>query len=204
MDNTKCPICHNEADSSRGRGRGTSRYSCRTCGQYTITASAREDTIHQWWNRQDTVSLAKLSAFVKAWTLRHPEGISLRTEHEKPKALPNPVFTLEEALNAFPRTMSDRIDRALLNLECMASKLDSWIELQYKTDYPVVYAEDEKEASFLINIIGKQDLIEWTLDPMKVHLGTTDIGVRLTARGWQRIDELQRSCLHVQVAEGVA
>ena len=187
-----CAICH-----KRGKGVDPKysslpvfAYSCSTCGHYTLGISADKDQIPKFWNKQDHASLAKLSAFIKEYNLRTDKTVSLINANDSEDGLPGYVFTVDEALKAFPSSISERFDRILLNLDQMAKKLNESANLVFDIDYPLLYAQDAEEAWETIIMLQKMGYVEIrSTDERPKRVAAS---IKLLYQGWQRIDELRR------------
>lgn len=136
------------------------------------------------WDENDVYHLARLSAFTRERTLRGFPLVTLVRPSSHPCS--EETCTVEEALEVFPKTIAQRLDKALLNLERMSKKPGAWIDIDPKRDYPIAYAEDEEVFEFFLDSLAKDEYIE------RKPSGSVN-SIRLGTKGLNRVADLQRA-----------
>ncbi len=184
-DSVTCKICGMKC--SDGRQVGTNdvmEYDCSRCGNYSITQEAATNLEAAATNKQDR---AKVAAYLRERTLRGDSRIRILSQQSPNRAFDTPVTTVDEIVrDRFPRTISERLDRALKNLYRLSAQLGDRIWLDPSMDCPVVFAEHKDSFEFIVNALQEAGWIR--IDPVQ---GTTE--TVLTARGLNRIAELERT-----------
>lgn len=138
-----CLICGQDCTHARRIGnRDVTVYTCPTCGEYGLSRPAALNL--KTTPQEDK---AKLSAYLRE---RHIQGDHLITlvnqAHESSDIL---IVALSDAIaSGFPRTIADRLDRALRNLHRLSPRPGFEIHLNPETDYPVVFAENPGTVNF--------------------------------------------------------
>jgi nucleoside 2-deoxyribosyltransferase len=151
---------------------------CDTCGQYAWTLEAQSALINL--NSEDK---AKLSAYFRE---RSIEQAPLITMMENPAGSDILGITIDEILKfRFPGSISERIDRALLNLYRQSTTLGATFNLTADKDYPIVFAKNANEFLFITHALNEAGWVTCE----RVMGGAL---ISLTLLGWNRIDELQR------------
>lgn len=84
-------------------------------------------------------------------------------------------------------TPLENINLTLLMVMKKQSRADEYVNVNFKTDYTLVYAHDANEFNYLAQTLIKQGLLESN----KVISGP--LGVRLTPDGWKQALELQKT-----------
>lgn len=177
-----CPLCNHEA-SIRDAGYPYSIYEieCPVCGSYAITREAVDDII----DNPKFADSTKVSSYTRERTAKR-QNITIYSE-EPSSALDRPWATIHRIVDSFPKAISERLDKSLINL----SKLSKFAgdEINITTDdYPSFYVESKesslKEQSFIL-----QQLI----DDGYISGRTTFPGkFSITAKGWSKIYDLEK------------
>jgi nucleoside 2-deoxyribosyltransferase len=96
---------------------------------------------------------------------------------------------IEIIFDSIPKLSSplENLNLTLLLIMTRQKRADEYIDLKLGTDFPLVYAHDTGEYSFLYHILKDQELIETPGSFDTVGLA------RLTPQGWQRAIELQKT-----------
>ena len=154
---------------------------CKTCGKYAWTHEVEPVLGHL-----SSDDKGKLSAYFRERFIKHEP---LMTLVENPSGSDIPAIAIDEILKfRFPESISERIDRALLNLYRLSSYLGETFLFNADSDYPVVFAKNANEFRFITDTLKAAD---WTT----CQRVTGGAHVSLTVQGWNRIDELQRRWL---------
>src|SRR5690349_19558025 len=137
---TPCPICLGVAEREwTPDNRLVHHYECETCGEFLVP----EVVLAQRAPLAPNDSGYRLSAFIRERKLRGADPpiffISLEGVGQPP---PNSVL-IDDALAAFPDTVSGRLDRTLLNVARLSPKPGARVHLTNNRDYPIGYAEDD-------------------------------------------------------------
>lgn len=156
---------------------------CETCGQYAWTHEVKFII-----DKLSSDDKAKLSAYFKERSMKQEPLITLT---ENASGTDFPAIDIDEILKfRFPGSVTDRIDRSLLNLHRLTSHLGETLNLRADKDYPLVFAMNADEFLFITGTLSNAGWI--TCERVMVGVGVL---VSLTVQGWNRIDELQRRWL---------
>lgn len=178
-----CPICSMECtEAQKVNEKDVVEYDCPRCGDYSITVVAKMDLENSGMNRQDR---AKVGAYLRERTLRGDPRIRIRSQQAPESRTDTPVITIDEIIvDRFPRTVSERLDRALKNLHRLSGYPGCMISLDLEVDGPVLFAEHKDSFSFIQDTLQEAGWVKF--DP-------TVGEIILTARGLERIAELERN-----------
>jgi hypothetical protein len=131
---------------------------------------------------------AKVAAYLRERTLRGDSRIRILSQQVPDRVSDTPVVTIEEIVrDRFPRAISERLDRALKNLYRLSEHLGDEIVLDMQVDGPVLFAEHKDSFNFLAETLQEAGWVK--LNPTFGESG----GITLTARGLERIAELERN-----------
>jgi hypothetical protein len=87
-------------------------------------------------------------------------------------------------------TPLENLNRTLLLISKRQERANEFVQLEFDTDYPLVFAHDGNEFRYYAQILVEQDLVE----ARKVsEFASVMNGVRLTPAGWRRVLELQKT-----------
>jgi hypothetical protein len=182
-DSVNCPICLMKCSAAREvENKDVIEYDCPRCGGYSITGMATVNLRNTGMSKQDR---AKVAAYLRERTLRGDSRISILSQQLPDMVSDTPVVTIEEIVrDRFPRTISERLDRALKNIHRLSEHLGAGIDLDPETDGPVLFAEHKDSFNFIKDTLQEAGWV-------KPIFATT--GIALTARGLERIAELERN-----------
>lgn len=144
----------------------------------------------------DGVSIPQLSAFTREQTLRRREpgstlsGSLMLSDSQTGSLLPGAI-PISEAYNAFPRNVSDRLDRFILNLARMQPVPGRGIKVTQR-DYSIAYAEDASTAGYLAAQLQNMKWINYQSSD-GAFFGAGDGEIVISVEGWNKIAELQRA-----------
>lgn len=186
MTNGKvCFICGSpEPEISRESNPDCYYVHCLVCGEYFITSDAAD--LQQWNYPHERASV---SAFIRERTIRKAKPPFLFLNEAEAEKLRPTLFTISinRILKEHPLgSIAERIDRTVLNFSCMSKYPGDSFQLK-DTDYPVTYAENPSACLFILKQLASDGLIEPS--------GILPWMVRLTAKGWGRIAEIERGNL---------
>jgi len=95
---------------------------------------------------------------------------------------------VEEFLGRWPRGIGERLDRALMNLGRLSETLGATLHLEKGKCEPLLFATNDDEARYVVEAL---EAAGW----VKQHSRPTEVIVRLTPGGWNRVAELQSARL---------
>ncbi|MBI5315803.1 MAG: hypothetical protein HZB34_07515 [Nitrospirae bacterium] len=176
-----CKICGRVSVLAKSMGnRDVTIYECPVCGEYGLSRQALMDL-----GTMFTKDKAKLSAFLRQRHIRQDIMITLVSKPMEPISTNIPVTSIDEIVNNwFPSSVSDRLDYALKNLHKLSSHPGAEVPLFAHSDYSVLFAENQQAFQF---ILGTLEQAGWIIS----QGGPVTPLVMLTAKGWNRIAELE-------------
>jgi hypothetical protein len=180
-----CAICGEDAQLLPRDGRFGARpvrgLHCARCGYYFLTDEAQSEL-----QRRSPRERAMLAAITYE---RSAQGVPilLYSSGYRPSEGDPDGYGIAEALETmYPRSVSERIDRALLNLARKSRYPGDEIVIPEPESLPLLFAENQEVLHFTLAHLVKSDLID----------GDAGIGgianFSLTARGWERVGQLER------------
>lgn len=177
-----CPICGQSSVAARAHAtKDVYSYECPVCGDYAITRQAES---HMKSVTQE--DKAKISAYTRERHIHQQPKVTILSGTPRSPLTEGAVVGIDDILKTgFPRTVSERLNRALKNLHKLSPRPGKGIPLSAEKDYPVLFAENEGAFVFLRNALQGEDLIEVI---NTVPTPTIILGVH----GWNRIAELEQ------------
>lgn len=178
--NTKCPICqYSKADIRQIPSWGYEIH-CPRCGPYQLylersLESFAEDLKHKFIGLTGR-KLYEISAFIRE---RHEKG------QEKPGFNPEKLYGVSKNLPIF--NLKEKQRYFLLSIEKRFNNYADSIKLVLETDYPLAWAENEKEFEYILNVIQDRNLIRWSRQAQ--HPNPVESVISLTHYGWDYLDE---------------
>jgi hypothetical protein len=162
-------------------------FECKNCGKYSLTAPAKPAIGENGWMlaayvfAQNRLGINPIFySSQKSLTVPRPEvGRSLKDED------PEGSVGIDAAIETFPKTLPERLDRALLNLAEVSKFLGQAIRIANHTVHPMLLAQNKAEASFIIDQFASEGFITVSNNGLP-----TDVVI--TARGLNRVADLQR------------
>jgi len=181
-----CILCEKSC-SVETDGRTDNRYyQCDTCGEYLITRKARINHIEN--NQMSLEDKMRIAICSRERTIQGLPVLFICAE-DLGEGMREGAFTVTYILNhLFPSNVSDRMARALRNLYKLTSHPGERLELARATDYPVLLAESDDTADFVIEEMAELGYISY--DKMDQTFGTWSLLVR--AAGIAHIEELDK------------
>jgi hypothetical protein len=102
------------SDALKVRDKAVTEYECLRCGNYSITHEASSNIEGARMSNPDR---AKVAAYLRERTLRGDSRIRILSQQYSDREFDTPVVTFDEIIKErFPRTVSERLDRALKNI----------------------------------------------------------------------------------------
>ena len=147
-DSVNCPICWMKCDDARQVGtKDMTEYDCPRCGYYSIAREAKINLESAGMSKQDR---AKVAAYLRERSLRGDSRIRILSQQFPDRGFDTPVVTADEIIkDRFPRTVSERLDRALKNIHRLSEHLGDGIWLDPEVDGPVLFAEHKDAFNFI-------------------------------------------------------
>lgn len=143
----KCPICNKEAEVlGKDPLARIIAYDCDRCGSFQIT----EDALSSLDERE----LFKIAAYLRERVLAQQQEITIVSLRKDISSIEGAVVGIDDILAAFPKTVSERLDRSLINLHKLSSYPGKQIPLALSNDYPIFFAENKEASSFFIEALG--------------------------------------------------
>lgn len=193
-EHDKCPICGNYANVEEDIPYPGDFVSCIMCGKYNFTKHAQD------YIKSINVDVKKFYSCLYYYLTQYRKNskpyLILKDEHEVNEKF-NSV-SVNEILNLYPKTISERIDMILINLAKINDNIGSNIMISLDTidkQLPVFLLTTNgslKGRGHLRNILkmmSSSGLIKYTN-----HADNLDI-VIIDFKGWQRIDEQKKQNL---------
>lgn len=179
-----CPFCGQSGISSKGiPRRDACYYSCLVCGDFILS----RQTLFALSSLTEK-DKARISAFTRERQIWEIPAVIISNERNNQGEKEDKIVSIQDILAAFPRLPSERMDRALRNLHRKSEHLGDRFELIGMRDYPVLFAENEREFYFLRDALNDAGWINVT----QANTAFTSAIATLTVQGWNRIAELER------------
>lgn len=180
-NNIKCPICSKYVRfSSSDVHNDNVRYDCTICGEFQITSQA----IQYLAQPQVSNDVFKISTYLRERTIaKHPIVTIVTLQDGNPEGA---IVGVDDILNAFPKTISERLDRTLKNLYRLSPHPGAVLELTPEEDCPALFAENDNTFDFVLEALKDASWIK-----IDDFMGDKS-NVTLTVHGWSRIAELER------------
>lgn len=179
MQKNICPVCMCEAEVGFV-GPGTIyQVTCKICGTYRASENIMDDLPNKVFDS----NRPKISAHLRERTIKELETITVFLQENN--QIQFAVITVSEIINRYPKKISDRVDRALLNIAALSKYAGYKVDLTLH-DYPVLFAEsNETEAvMYMLGLLLEE----------KYLIGERTLAGKFTlsSKGWNRVFELER------------
>jgi len=174
MTTQSCPLCSNECTAEKMSKR-VYHYTCPNCGQFLLDTFVASTV--------DVKSLRdpRLHALIFERTLQQGP-VLLYLNDPVPSVEGYTPLQIGSVDRDFPTLVSDRLNRALLNLAKLSPDLGTPVAIPRNA--PAVLFAASQEADYVVHALEQDGLIESTID-------TGGFGAALTPDGWNRVAELQ-------------
>jgi hypothetical protein len=130
--------------------------------------------------------LFKLSAFTRNRGEIASDFVTIVAEPEAVSRIPGAAIDVVSAMALFPSQISERLDRALKNIERRSNYPGERFRIGLQDDYPLFYAENPDACWYIGQALEQAGWIE--TDNV---MGSIDGS--LTVRGWGRVAELEHT-----------
>lgn len=158
----KCFLCKREVSNSAYLGNDVYQYSCKVCGEVSITEEAAYMP-----NLSDRAHL--LSGYFRWAKERGSKPVLVTTKN------------VDELLDASPQNILEKVDKFLEYLGLKSDFYGQWVDIDWETDYPLAYAKNVQEFAHLLSYMNDRDYLQQPSDNQCI----------LRVPGWQRLEELR-------------
>lgn len=181
MGKISCPICNKQAEVYVDNS-----YVCQCCGKFMITSEAIDALKYDPYKNE----VAKISSILKHRDIKALPPLNIFLDSEEAKKQENMAISIEDILLSFPKNINDRIDTVLLNLSLLSKYTGDFISVT-ENNTSIFYCDSyEIESYYFIlkqlyqdGLVEDKDVIKWLSPQAKI---------RLTAKGWSRVNELEK------------
>lgn len=187
MNDNSCFLCGNQRASVNFTYPHYDLYkvNCEICGTYLVNRIVVEDVLE---NTRFDHFKPKLSAILRERNIHKKEPIAIFMQ----EPFPTPKFpygTLDSIINQFPKLVSDRLDRALLNLAKLSEFPGAKVNIHGK-DLPILFVDtlDSQKRGLAFHYILKQLINDLYLEGE----ATTPGDFVVTPKGWSKVYELEK------------
>ncbi|MFH0888829.1 MAG: hypothetical protein V1871_06440 [Planctomycetota bacterium] len=185
--NTNCLFCgytlkrQTETALTGSNSHFITAYNCDNCGEYHLLNNVNTPRDLSKENKM------QIASYLLEQRLNGYQGIIVVTNDADAKKLFTkvnyPIVTAEEILGQFPKKITDKLDKALLNLSKLTKHFGQPIIIHY--EFPAIfYAVNEQEFMALLTALKELDYVRET------NRDGSKITIYITAKGYERIYEL--------------
>ncbi len=182
-DKTICPLCGNNANISHSEGILGENIKCENCGIFIIELEAENYIKTHEKETEFNVCLyyyLNHNKFKKSLLIIN-ENTTESNKYE--------VISVDEILNLYPKSISEKIDMILLNLSILLKNPGACCTLNKVNSKNIFFADNDSEAYFLVDTMNKE-FNYLKLEEIDDNIFTN---IELTYRGWNRIDEISKN-----------
>ncbi len=196
MSDQLCPICKSPLISpSLDRIPTpflTESYDCPRCGKYEIMNEVLSNCLIDN-NTRYALARPRLSAIIRERQI-HKEAAPLITASPDRLLVDHfpDAIDIDSLLKRFPEKISDRVDRALINLKLLSSYAGDEIPISLR-DSSVFFSESIEDTKFRSRFYIMYQLIEDAFISSKSQGKSIPDELTITPRGWNRIAEIEVS-----------
>ncbi|PGD05963.1 hypothetical protein [Bacillus toyonensis] len=182
----RCPVCQNSIEEPQLVGVGGGRaeqYKCENCGTFSMIEEARIEL--------NVEQKRKLSAILRKRNIRGMGKIMifLNRPDENLSEFPYPIYLLADLLSEYPDSASDRLDESLINLAKLSKFPGDPLYIR-ESDKSLFFVQSVHllEMKYIANQLFQDELIEIS----KLSVADFPAHITVTAKGWNRIAELEK------------
>jgi nucleoside 2-deoxyribosyltransferase len=165
-----------------GGGRAE-QYKCENCGTFSMTEEARIEL--------NVEQKRKLSAILRKRTIRGMGKIMifLNRPDKNLSEFPYPIYLLGDLLSEYPDSASDRLDESLINVAKLSKFPGDPVYIR-ESDKSLFFVQSVQlvEMKYIANQLFQDGLIEIS----KLSAADFPAHITVTAKGWNRIAELEK------------
>lgn len=200
---SQCPVCQREPQDAmmirsavpyengtvlgnRTHKDDAIRFRCNSCGEFVVTTCDWTNLMSprlRQWNAMHLSALLREQAITRGlppFWLRF--GMDPYGELDWDGRLA--PIDLDELLQRWPRTLSDRIDRTLCNLANLSKYVGDKLIIRHD-DVSVTFSECQEESDFVMSLLANRDFV-------KLIKSSDGAEMRLDWMGWSRVEEFTR------------
>ena len=178
----KCVICGEEATLEQPLKWFGTTNKCSKCGTISFELSAEKFLE----SSQGTKFKACLFYYFMHYKKKDNKYLIVKNPIEKEGWN---VITIQEIMNLYPKDISERIDKVLLNFSVLSKGLGNKIDFSNRSMLlKVVFAENDDELEFLFKTL---EALGYINEPSSDTL-SEPLSFQIQYRGWERIDEIQK------------
>lgn len=179
-----CIVCGFETAKVQNIG-GGARVECPQCGNFGVKATAVR------FLTENVNKKKELAAILFERKIHGKGSITIFKEisdNNDGFLTEYPSVLLDDLLKQFPRTVSEQMDRSIMNIAVLSDFPGKNVAVKYE-DCVLLYTKSPhaEETKFILNQLNQDGLIECTKPTLYFQ------EVKLTAKGWNRVAELQRN-----------
>jgi len=175
-----CPLCQQQsAEITPTDNQLGFKVHCKWCGEYWIERSLVELCKHKY-----TKQTWKVAAYVRENTSMGLDVVLFPKQDRIPSNPPNGAVGIEQAIDSFPKSVAERFDRILLNLERATSHLGAGIRIE-QASQPLLMTQNIEEIGFVLSSMTE-------LGYLAGYNSGTPFTARITAKGLERVADLKR------------
>lgn len=176
----KCPICQYRKGDIRELIPGIFDIICSRCGPYQLYLNRQLESVaidlETNFLRLTGRKLYELSAFIRERYENGQEKPGFNVDQLLDVGKNLPKYNLKAKQRYFLQSIEKRFDHYA-----------DQIKLVFETDYPLAWAENEKEFEYILNVDQDRNLIRWSRQAQ--HPNPVEAIISLTADGWDYLDE---------------
>ncbi|UUE91497.1 hypothetical protein [Bacillus cereus] len=179
-----CIVCNDDLAKVRNIG-GGAHVKCPECGDFGIKASAVRFLMENENKKKE------LAAILFERRIHGNGSITISKEISDSNddfLKEYPSVLLDDLLKQFPRTVSEQMDRSIMNIAVLSDFPGKDVAVHFE-DCALLYTKspNAEETQFILSQLKQDGLIEYGKPTLYFQ------EVKLTAKGWNRVAELQRN-----------
>lgn len=185
MATQTCPLCGQSVDTlttEQQKEEFLSQLECSKCGTFAITDDAK---IELFTNSSLSGKKLRISAYTRERTISRRDIITITYGAGNDSIIP--WISIHDAINRFPNRITERLDKALINLSKVSKYTGDKVNIEF-TDYPLVFADTKNADSvrFIIDELTERGFL------LKGPVQAGRFGqFSVSAHGWDRVHELE-------------
>lgn len=189
QQNPICPLCKGEADRCNHiPSTRTQRYNCPRCGKFEISNSlCSRMELGEYSEERYILSGLSRGAWEREKQRMQREKTTLYTTFRiDENTIQDQVASLHLSRNPL-----DRMNKLLLLVQERTIDFRKGADFNFEADYPLLFARDAAESLYFAQLGEMMSLLEGSDGYERITSSSTRL--RLTSRGWERVEELRRS-----------